>query len=160
MKLILLFIALQLINVILSTIKTLITIKGNRIATVLSNAIYYALYTVVVVFLSYDFALWIKIVVTFITNLIGVWFSMWLMEILRKDRLWEIVATVKLNVMDYYDLCCELDEKSIQYSATTLTNGGTRLNIYSYSKQESEKIKPTLKEYNAKYIVHEESVKL
>ena len=44
---IILFIILQVINVILSTIKSIVMIKGNKWGTIIANTIYFGVYTAV-----------------------------------------------------------------------------------------------------------------
>ena len=44
---IVLFIILQVVNVILSTIKSIILIKGHKWATIIANTIYFGVYTAV-----------------------------------------------------------------------------------------------------------------
>ena len=45
---ILLFIILQVVNVILSTIKSIVMIRGNKWATIIANTIYFGIYTAVI----------------------------------------------------------------------------------------------------------------
>ena len=45
---ILLFIILQVVNVILSTIKSIVMIRGNKWAIIIANTIYFGIYTAVI----------------------------------------------------------------------------------------------------------------
>ena len=95
---IIIFTICQFINVALNTIKTIIMHKEEKISSSIINAITYGFYAIIVVMTATALPLWQTVVITIITNLIGVYMSMWLLEKLKKDSLWEIVATVKTKV--------------------------------------------------------------
>ena len=94
MKLIILFAVLQFVNVFLSTIRSIVVVKGKPFAATISNTVYFSFYTIIVVLTAADFSLWVKVGITAITNLIGAMLSKKLMEHLRKDKLWRIESTV------------------------------------------------------------------
>lgn len=159
MKLIIIFLVLQFFNVILQTIKSILTVNGSRFVAATANAIAYGLYTVVIVYTAADFDLWIKIVITVITNFAGVYISKLILDKCRKDRLWEIVATVKSEQSD--GLYKKLEEKGISFSMLKTANYEYCVyNIYSKNQGESAIVKNVLSQVGAKYIVHEERAKL
>ena len=159
MKLIIIFFILQFFNVILQTIKSILTVNGSRFVAATANAIAYGLYTVVIVYTAADFDLWIKIGITIITNFAGVYISKFILDKCRKDRLWEIVATVKMEDMER--LYSKLEEKGIPFAVLKTANYEYCVyNIYSKNQGESVIIKNILTEVNVKYIVHEERAKL
>ena len=168
MKVLILFIVLQFINVVLSTIKSIVTVKGTTFQSALTNTIYYALYTIIVIYTIYDFGfgawdLWIKVLVTAVTNFIGVYLSAWILNKFKQDKVWEIVATIDLDNGLYNVGLAEmmLQEHNISYNVTpTQKLNEYVFHIYSQNQKESLIIKKILKDYQAKYIVHEESVKL
>lgn len=168
MNIILLFTILQLINVVLSTIKSIVTVKGTTFQSALMNTIYYSLYTIIVIYTVSDFGcgawdLLIKIAIVGATDFIGVYISAWLMNRFKKDKLWEIVATVDQSVSIYAVELTEmaLKESNISYNVTpTQKQNEYVFHIYSKNQTESQTIKAILNEWKAKYIVHEESVKL
>lgn len=158
-----LFIVLQLVNVILNTIKSIITIKGTKFMASIVSAITYGVYTIVVFYTaSDDLSLFDKVWITMATNVIGVYVSMLLLEKTKKDRLWEITATIagKSNT-DIEYIAYMLDFYEISHNYLFLNNGRDAVfHIYSKTQKESEQIKNLLDNYNAKYIVHEEQVRL
>lgn len=168
MNIILLFTILQLINVVLSTIKSIVTVKGTTLQSALMNMVYYSLYTIIVIYTVSNFGygkwdLWIKVGIVAITDFIGVYISAWVMARFRKDRLWEIVATVNQSESIYAPSLVEqnLTDKGISFNImTTKKYNEYVFHIYSKSQKESIEIKKILNEWNAKYVVHEESVKL
>ena len=71
-ELILIFIILNVLNVIIQTIKSLATIKCGKVGASIVNAIAFGLYTVVVVYTVCELPLWFKVVVVAVANFIGV----------------------------------------------------------------------------------------
>ena len=158
-----LFITLQLVNVILNTIKSIITIKGTKLSASIVSAITYGVYTIVVFYTASDeLSLFDKVWITMATNIIGVYISMVLLEKTKKDKLWEITATIRSNdSKDIEYISYMLDFYEIGHNYFYLTNNqGAVFHIYSKTQKESEQIKKLLDNYNAKYIAHEEQVRL
>jgi hypothetical protein len=151
----------QFINVALNTAKTIIMHKEEKISSSIINAITYGFYAIIVVMTASALPLWITIIITIITNLIGVYGSMWLLDRFKKDSLWEIKATVLANDNTYMKIENELFDNAIGYTCQETVGGAEYIfNIYSYNQKNSIIIKNILNKYNAKYIVHEERVKL
>ena len=154
-----LFFVCQIINVALNTAKTIIMHKEEKISSSIINAVTYGFYAIIVVMTASNLALWITIVISVITNLIGVYGSMLILEKLKKDKLWEIVATVQDSISATY-LISEIDEEDIAFNDIETSNGDTVFHIYSENQKQSKTIKELLNKYGAKYIVHQEQVKL
>lgn len=163
MEFLLLFIILSLVNVILNTIKSIVTVTGRTIVSAIVNAITFFVYTYVVIYTASDeLEMLTKAIITAITNFIGVYISAWILKALRKDKLWQITATVKINKQGLVNtLEKPLEDLGISFTCQT-TNKGSKYvyHIYSENQKQSIVIKNILKEHNAKYIVHEETVKL
>ncbi len=158
---IVLFFVCQFINVALNTIKTIVMHKEEKVSSSLINAITYGFYAIIVVMTASALDLWITIVITIITNLIGVYVSMLVLEKLKKDSLWEIVATLKFDKEKIARFAESLTDIGVSFNMVDNWNKTeTILHIYSKTQSESAKIKTLLDLYGAKYIVHEEKVKL
>ena len=154
------FTVCQFINVALNTAKTIIMHKEEKISSSLINAITFGFYAIIVVMTASALPLWITIIITIITNLIGVYGSMWLLNRFKKDSLWEIVATVKgTDNVRYLEMSFAIDKISYNYTNTNKEKEYV-FHIYSENQKQSAFIKKELEEINAKYIVHEERVKL
>lgn len=152
------FFIIQLINVVLNTLRTCITASGKKFLATIVTSICYGFYTIVIVYTAGDMNLWIKVIITIITNLIGVYASMTFLEKIRKDKLWEIVATIPTL---YSQKIIEiLDKENISYSSIFDNNNRLILHIYSPNQKTSMRIKEILNNHSAKYIVHEEKVRL
>jgi hypothetical protein len=164
---IIVFFICSLINVILNTLKTIIMHKEQKISSTIINAITYGFYAIIVVMTASALDLWITILITILANAIGVYGSMWLLEKFKKDSVWEIVANIKVNKTELSNFEDYLGTHDISYNLVKLygcdiSDGKTPFtaHIYSENQYQSEKIKYVLDKLNAKYIVHEERVKL
>ena len=111
-KLFITFVILNIVNVIIQTIKSLATVKCGKTVASIVNAVAYGLYTVVVVYTVCDLPLWLKVVVVGVANLIGVYVVKLIEEKSRKDKLWKIEATFEKEYLDsirYYCLVMSED---------------------------------------------------
>jgi hypothetical protein len=153
MKLLTIFIIASIINVIIQTIKSIATIKCGKWASAIINAIAYGFYTWVVVLTVCDLDLWTKIIVTAVTNFVGVYVVKWIEEKARKDKLWKVEATVLRGYTQQLHTELVLAEISHNY----LENVGkyTLFNIYSETQEQSAKAKEIMAKYGAKYFVTE-----
>lgn len=149
-KVVIIFVVCSLINVILSTLKTLIMVNAGRNSAIFINAVCYGFYTLVVKQLtSVDYAT--AVVVTVITNIVGVWASYKIMDLFKKDKLWRITVTLK-NKQEFDRCCNQLKKYNIGFTPIEKTNS---LDIYSYNQKESLIIKNILNNYKHKYFIQE-----
>lgn len=156
------FTVCQFINVALNTAKTIIMHKEEKISSAIINAITFGFYAIIVVMTASALPLYITIIITIITNLIGVYGSMWLLDRFKKDSLWEITATVPNDKNDIDYIIEELEKENISFNMIwTFNQKEVVFHIYSKNQKESQTIKNLLDSMTyAKYIVHEERVKL
>ncbi len=149
-KVIIIFCVCSLINVILSTLKTLIMVNAGEKMSILINAICYGFYTLVVKQLtSVDYIT--AVVVTILANIVGVWLSYKIMDLFRKDRLWRITVTLK-NKKALEECKTNLEKYNIGFTPIEKTNS---IDIYSYNQKESAIIKNILANYDYKYFIQE-----
>lgn len=94
MKLLILFIVMNILNVIIQTIKSLATIKCGKVAAAIINAIAYGLYTYIVVLTMCDLPLFAKCVVVALCNFVGVFLVKHFEEKTRKERLWKVELAI------------------------------------------------------------------
>ena len=95
---ILIFVICTLANVVISTIKSVMTIKGGKVSAALWNALSFGLYTYIVVLTATApvSTLW-KVIITAACNLVGVFCVKLVEEKMRKDRLWKVEMTIVDN---------------------------------------------------------------
>ena len=149
---IIIFTVCSLVNVILSTMKTILTVRSTKIVASIVNAVTYGFYAIVVKQLA-SLDLTVTVIVTIATNLIGVYLSMWLMDKMKKDCLWKISVTTKdksiVKKIENFDI--EYTLSPIQYKKETYYS----IEIFSKNQKDSTIIKNILNEYKVKYNVTE-----
>ena len=147
---IIVFCICSLVNVILSTLKTLIMVNAGRGSAIIINAVCYGFYTLVDKQLtSVDYIT--AVTVTILANVVGVWISYKIMDLFKKDRLWRITVTLK-TVDEFAECIQQLAKYNIGYTPIENTNS---IDIYSYNQKESAIIKNILGNYDYKYFVQE-----
>lgn len=156
-KLLVIFILLNIINVIIQTIKSLVTIKCGKILSSIVNAVAYGLYTIVVVYTVCELPLFIKVFVVAMTNLIGVFVVKLIEEKTRKDRLWKIETTIKSQA-NIDELKSQLNHAKVSYNFFNIGNNLWICNCYCYSQENSTAVKKILKNCNAKYFASESKI--
>lgn len=72
MKILILFVVISAVNVLLSTTRSLLTVKGDKWVAALACAIYCSFNNIMVIYTVADFPLWEKCLITFICNLLCV----------------------------------------------------------------------------------------
>jgi uncharacterized protein YebE (UPF0316 family) len=152
-NLLILFILLNVANVIIQTVKSLATIKCGKGMAALVNAVAYGLYTVVLVYTVCDLPLMLKVAVVAACNLIGVFIVKWGEEKSRKAKLWKVEATVYDTYTD--SLHNDLNNVSIPHNYITGIGKYTVFNIYCETQKESKIAKEILDFNKAKYFVSE-----
>lgn len=140
----------SLVNVILSTLKTLIMVNAGRGSAIIINAVCYGFYTLVVKQLtSVDYVT--AVLVTIMANIVGVWISYKIMDLFKKDKLWRITVTLK-TADEFAECVQQLAKYNVGYTPIENTNS---IDIYSYNQKESAIIKNILGNYNHKYFIQE-----
>ncbi len=93
---IIIFIVCTFANVVISTIKSVMTIKGGKCAAALWNALAFGLYTYIVILTATApvSTLW-KVIITAGCNLVGVYGVKLVEEKMRKDKMWKVEMTVR-----------------------------------------------------------------
>lgn len=151
MNLIILFFVLTIINVIFSTIKSIVTINGSPFVASFISALYYGYYNIVLIYTVADFPLWQKVAVTFICNLIGVYIVKCAEARARKDKLWKVELTIPTKYKDAIDF----DLHDVPHSYIELSDKHTLFNFYCATQVDSAKVKAIADDYEAKYFVAE-----
>ena len=152
-KLLILFIVLNIVNVIIQTVKSLATVKCGKTVAAIVNAVAYGLYTYVIVLTVCDLPLWLKVVVVGACNLVGVFCVKWGEEKARKDKLWEVRATVYESYTE--SLHHDLESANIPHNYIPNIGKYTIFNIYCETQVESKRVKNLLDYYKVKYFVSE-----
>ena len=147
------FVVLNVVNVVIQTVKSIATIKCGRVPAAVINAVAYGLYTIVVVYTVCELPLWLKATVVAVANLVGVYIVKLLEEKKRKDKLWKVEATIPHTHTD--QLHYELKVRCIPHNFIEDVGQYTVFNIYCETQKESAIAKVVLDQYQAKYFVSE-----
>lgn len=151
MNLLLIFVALSIVNVVFSTIKSIVTIKSGPWVASIVSALYYGYYNIVLIYTVADFPLWQKVVVTAGCNLVGVFIVKYGEEKARKDKLWKVELTVPTE----YKNAVDFDLRTVPHSYIELSDKHTLFNFYCATQADSAKVKAITNQYEAKYFVAE-----
>ena len=150
----LVFIGLSIVNVIFSTIRSLVVNNGGKFSASLLSGGYFAFYNIMMVYTVADFPMWQKCVITFVCNVVGVFLVKWAEEKARKDKLWKIEATFKHDD----NLIAELKEwgkvNDIGFKYNDIVKY-YEIDFYSHTQAESAIIKNFINKHNGKYFVAE-----
>ena len=153
MKLLIIFIVCNILNVIIQTVKSICTIKCGKMLASIINAVAYGFYTYIVILTVCDLPIIQKCIIVALCNLVGVFVVKWIEEKARKDKLWKIEATVTSNktakLHEY------LTKAKIPHNYIAQVGKWTIFNCYAETQKESEKAKRILNCAKAKYFVSE-----
>lgn len=153
MNLILTFVVFNILNVIIQTVKSIVTIKCNKWIASVVNAVAYGLYTYIVVLTVCELPLWVKILTVAGANLVGVFIVKYIEEKKRKDMLWKIEATVeKTNAKS---MALMLSKAGIPYNYIDNVGRYTIFNIFCATQGQSSIVKKIIKIFKVKYFVSE-----
>ena len=156
MNAIILFIVCTAVNVVLSTIKSIIksilTVKGNKWVAAGINALTYGFYSYVIILTNIDgVSTLAKMGITAACNFVGVLAVKWVEELARKEKLWKIEMTVPTK----YRAAVDFDLRDVPHSYIEISDKHTLFNFYCATQAESKKVKDIVAQYDAKYFVAE-----
>ena len=151
-----LFIICTFANVVLSTIKSVMTIKGGKMSAAIWNALAFGLYSYIVVLTATaPISTLGKVLVTVGCNLVGVYGVKLFEEKLRKDRLWKVEMTVKNDYgMVAAAMHGALNEANIPNNYVEAGNYAI-FNCFCATKADTDKALEVGKIYNAKSFASE-----
>ncbi len=152
----LVFIGLSIVNVIFSTIRSLVVNNGGKFSASLLSGGYFAFYNIMMVYTVADFPMWQKCIITFVCNVIGVYLVKLGEEKSRKDKLWKVEATIPNEGIDPENDDCIIELRNANLSMNYIDiNKYILINCYCGTQAESRAVKKILNKYNAKYFVSE-----
>lgn len=155
-KLLIGFIILNIVNVIIQTVKSIATVKCDKVVAAIVNAVAYGLYTVVTVYMLCDLPLAWKAFIVAMCNLVGVYAVKALEEKARKDKLWKAEATVSAQYAER--LHNELSIVKLSHNYIDKIGKYVIFNVYCETQADSIEAKKLLDYYHAKYFVSESKI--
>lgn len=151
-QLFLVFVVLNVLNVIIQTVKSICTVKCGRVVASLVNALAYGFYTVVLIYMVCELPLFLKVIVVSSANLIGVFIVKTLEEKATKDKLWKVELTV--SNIEKAGLKTELTCLNIPFNYIEIGTY-TIFNIFCQTQKESAFVRELTDRHNAKYFASE-----
>lgn len=147
------FLALNVVNVVIQTVKSIVTINGGKMSAAVINAVTFFIYTFCVVYMNADgLGLVWKALIIGLINFVGVYVVKLIEEKSRKDKLWKVEATVSREVA--LDLVRKLKANDLPYNYVDIDKYYL-FNVYCATQAQSAKVKEVLNTYHAKYFVSE-----
>ena len=147
MELFILFIVLTVLNVVIGATKSIVTVKGTKLAAATLNAVAYAVNTLAVFYTADEnLDLLYKIIIVAVTNFIGVYIVKLVEEKRTKDKLWKIECTVSADLSETIEKI--LTNNRIAHKRVEgIDDGITQcviFSIYAKTKAQSKKVKELL----------------
>lgn len=150
------FFIISLINVILSSTKSICTVRYGRGINVLANVVAYSFYTVVVKQTA-SLPLEVTVIATATANALGVWLSYVILDKLQKDRLWKIEVVLPKEFAEHAEVLHE-ELSNIPHNYVDV---GPRVlfNFYCSTREESSTVIKYCKKYNGKFFAVENKLR-
>ena len=151
MNLLIIFVLLSIVNVVLNTIKSIVTVNGGKFSAAVINAVTFFVYTYVIIYTNCELPMLTKAGTTALVNFIGVYIVKWIEEKARKDKLWKVEVTVPRE----HAPNVHRELQYIPHNSIFIDSKYILFNIYCESQKESTSVKEIVNKYNAKYFVSE-----
>ena len=147
------FIILNIINVIVQTVKSIATVQCGKTAAALINAFAYGFYTIVTIYMLCGLPLMWKAGIVAACNLVGVYLVKLAEEKSRKAKLWKVELTVdNVRAKKFHE---DLERFAIPHNYIPELGKYTIFNCYCATQKESAFVKEIANRHKAKYFVSE-----
>lgn len=109
------FVVLNIVNVVVQTVKSIVTVNGSPMSAAVVNAVTFAIYTIVVVYMTAEgLGIFWKALIIGIVNFVGVYVVKLIEAKARKDKLWKVEVACPIVYAD--DLHKLLTEYNIPHN--------------------------------------------
>ena len=153
MNAILLFTIATIVNVTLSTIRSICTIKCGKWLSALTNAICYGFYPLIVMLTAKDtVSIVVNMIITAIANFVCVWVIKLIEEKGRKDKLWKVEMAVQKAYSGY--VIHHLRTAKIPHNYQYVGNW-VMFNCYCQKQCDTLVVQKLCKEYEGKISAYE-----
>lgn len=143
------FFLISLINVLLSSIKSICTVRYGRGICVIMNVVSYSFYVIVVEQIA-NLPLTITVISTALANALGVWLSYVILDFIQKDRLWKIEVIVpKALTSLFHNGLSSIPHDYIEMGPKVL------FNFYCETKEDTKRVITLCKQYKGKFFAFE-----
>ena len=154
MKLIILFTALTVLNVIIQTVKSLCTVRCSTFTSACVNALAYGLYVYVIFFTTSEgMPLWSKAAITAVANFFGVYVANFIFDkLFSKTTRWKIEVSIPNELNDLFQE--QLNKRKFEWGFCGWGNNWTNYAVFCPDKNASAALREILP-LEAKYNVVE-----
>lgn len=147
-----------IVNVTLSTIRSICTIKCGKWLSALSNAVCYGFYPLIVMLTAKDtVTIAVNMAITAVANFICVWLIKYVEEKARKDKMWKVEMAIpaypELN-SEFNPINDRLIQNSIPYNWHCM-DGWYIYNCYCMTKEQTTICTEIVKQCNGKISAYE-----
>ena len=148
---IIIFAIATVINVTLSTTRSLCTIKSGKWLSALTNALCYGFYPLIVMLTAKDsVTIWTNMAITAVANFICVWLIKFIEEKARKDKLWKVeIAVAKCYQKNVENILLNIPHNCID------TGSWVMFNCYCNCQSETAYVVDVAKRYDGKISAYE-----
>lgn len=158
MNAILIFAIATIINVTLSTVRAITTIKCGKWASATMNALCYGFYPLIVMLTAKDtVTIWVNMGITALANFVCVWLIKYVEEKARKDKLWKIESTFAHKENFIHNLKVWAEIEHIPYNYIDIDKYYV-VNFYCATQNQSALVKDFITRFNGKYFVSESKI--
>lgn len=158
MNAVILFIICTAVNVILSTIKSIATIKGGKFMAALMNALTYGFYSWVIILTTIDNLSTVsKMLITAACNFVGVYLVKLIEEKTQKEKLWQLSITVPQKYIKA--LHHDYTQINLPHNYIDVVKWGV-FTIYCETQKDTTKALEIAKQYGAKCFAAENKLDL
>ena len=151
-QLLTLFIVLSILNVILNTIKSIVTVKGSPLVASLVNGLTFFVYTYVIIFTNCELNMHLKAIISAIVNIIGVYVVKLIEEKARKDKLWLVKMTIPHKNAE--EVKNALEQTEIPFSYVDIQKYVV-FDTYCYTQKDTAKVEEICKANKGKMFATE-----
>ena len=151
MNQVLLFAIATVVNVVLSTIRSITTIKGGKWLSAFTNAVCYGFYPLIVMLTAKGtVGIVVNMCITAIANFVCVWVIKYVEQKSRKDKMWRIDLAIPNDERDFvHRKLQDIPHNYIECGAWTM------FNCYCATQQETARVKQIGLALGGKYSAYE-----
>ena len=151
MNAILIFAIATVINVTLSTVRAITTIKCGKWASATMNALCYGFYPLIVMLTAKDtVSILVNMLITALANFVCVWVIKFVEEKARKDKMWRIDLAIPTEEKDFaHRKLAEIPHNYVECGSWTM------FNCYCATQTETAKVKQLGLALGGKYSAYE-----
>ena len=151
MNAIMIFIIATIINVVLSTIRSICTIKCGKWVSALTNAICYGFYPLIVMLTAKDtVSIVANMAITALANFVCVWVIKYVEEKAKKDKLWKVEVAIPKE----YETALHFDLRTLPHNFVEV-GSWVMFNCYCENQKETQMVVDIAKQYNGKISAYE-----